>query len=243
MALEGADVPQSPAWWVKVLTTELLNRRHGRTGSQSWTRTASKPQRIRPGIDLLQDHFDGDPPLRGVADGWREHYREAARIGRLNAAALIVESKADRMGIRGFRTAAASDELGDKVARDIMKAAHMKTLAREVHDFMLPMGDAYTMVTPPADGSKWPTITAEDPRETITANDPATGRTLAALKAYRDDWDASDVIHLYVRPNEEGADPDSAVHYVARRKSARSSFGITSSPAMISGAIGWTRSS
>jgi hypothetical protein len=58
------------------------------------------------------------------------------------------------------------------------------------------------MVTPPVTDGAIPVITAEDPRETITAHDPATGVTRAALKLFRDEWDAADLAHLYIRQND-----------------------------------------
>ncbi len=200
--IEGADIPQSPAWWLKVLATQLQDRRNGRAGSKRWTRTLQQPSRVRPGLDLLADHLAGDPPLLGCAEGWKDGFREVTRIGRLNVAALIAEAKANRMALRGFRTAEANDELGDKAAREIMRANNLAVRAREAHMGMLSLGDGYVMVTPPADGERIPVVTAEDARECITAEDPATGRTIAALKMYRDEWDAQDVAHLYIREDD-----------------------------------------
>jgi hypothetical protein len=217
--LDGIDTPRSPAWWIKILATELQDRRQGRSGSRSWSRKAAKPQRIRPGIDLLLDHLAGDPPLLGVADGWKDHFNEVARLGRLNVAALVVEAKADRMPLRGFRTAAADDELGDSLARDLMRANQLMVRSREVHDFMLGTATGYGMATPPKKGSRWSLITAEDPREVITAHDPATGQTLASIKAYRDDWDSADFIHLYVRQSD-----DTILHHTAVHRSKTSAF-------------------
>lgn len=218
--LEGADIPRSPAWWLKVLATQLQDRRHGRSGGKTWSRGLVKPARIRPGIDLLHDHVAGDPPLMGCADGWKDGFRQVARMGRLNVAALIVEAKANRMALRGFRTAAADDELGDKAAREIMRANNMAVRARETHTGMLGVADSYVMVTPPNDGER-PIVTAEDARECITAEDRATGRTLAALKIYRDEWDAMDVAHLFIRE-----DDGRVSHHVAR-KPGSSSLGST----------------
>lgn len=232
--LEGSDIPQSDAWWVKILARELQDRRHGRTGSRLWSRGLSKPQRIRPGIDLLHDHLVGDPPLLGVADGWKDSFREVARIGRLNVASLVIEAKANRMPLRGFRTAAAGDELGDQQARDLMRANDLKVRGREVIDHMLALGDGYTMVTPPSK-TKWSLITAEDPRECITAHDPATGETRAALKAYRDEWDSADFIHLFVTQ-----DDGSVRHRIARRKSGVGSF--TASPFRLHSGWEWVES-
>lgn len=222
--LEGADIPRSPAWWFKTLAVELQNRRHGRSAGRVWGRSLLQPTRARPGLDLLHDHLRGDPPLLGVAEGWRDHFREVARIGRLNVSALVIESKANRMGLAGFRTAVAGDEFGDQLAAEIMRENSMKVRAREVHDGMLSLADGYAMVTPPRAGKRIPIITAEDARECITAHDPATGETLAALKLYRDEWDAADFGQLFIRD----LDSDLVEHYTARRDGKSSS--ITAAP-------------
>lgn len=222
--LEGSDIPRSPAWWFKVLATQMQDRRHGRLGSKVWTRTTAKPARIRPGLDMLHDHLVGDPPLNGCADGWKDGFREVTRLGRLNVAALIVEAKSDRMALRGFRTAAAADELGDKKADEIMRVNNLPVKARQTHTGLLSLGDAYVMVTPaPEKGKRTiPFITFEDARECITAEDPLTGETIAALKLYRDDWDSQDVGHLFIR-----ADDGSVEHHKAKKVGASSSLGIT----------------
>lgn len=221
--LEGADIPQSPAWWIKILAVELQNRRHGRNGGKLWGRSLSKPIRSRPGLDLLHDHLRGDPPLLGVADGWRDHFREVARVGRLNVAALVVEAKANRMGLAGFRTAAAGDDFGDKLATELLRENNMKVRAREVHDGMLSLSDSYAMVTPPRPNKRFPVITAEDAREVITAHDAATGETLAGLKLYRDEWDAADFAHLYLRVTPDDGEPYFE-HHVAKHVGRTSSI-------------------
>lgn len=192
------SVVESPAWWFKVLASELQDRRHGRSGRHRWSRTTRKATRVRPPLDVLHDHFRGDPPLRGVAEGWEEAFREVTRLGRLNMAELIVTARTDRMGIAGFRTAAAGDELGDKMASELMAATDLSVKAGEIHDGMGSLGDAYAMVQPVADGEKYPYITDEDARFCITAHDPSTGRVLAGLKLYRDDWDTTDFGQLYI---------------------------------------------
>lgn len=180
-----------------------------------WTRELERATRVRPGIDLLHDHLRGDPPLLGVASGWREQFRVVARIGRLNFAETIISAKGDRMGLRGFRTIAADDELGDQYATELMLRLGLETKAMEVHDGMLSLADGYAMVTPPKSGQKWPTATSEDARECITAHDPATGETIAGLKLYRDEWDDADFAQVFVRQ-----DDGSVEHWTARKDGA-----------------------
>lgn len=211
------DVPQSPGWWLNVLGRELQDRRLGRANGKRYSRSTSKPQRVRPGLDLLHDHLEGDPPLLNCARGWDEHFREVVRLGRLNVAALVIEAKSNRMKLRDFRTAAPDDTLGDARAREIMRANNLRVVARDVHDGMLALADSYVMVTPRAEG-EIPIVTAEDAREVITAHDPATGLTLAALKMFRDDWDSTDYAYLFIREDDG----------IVRQYRALKSRGITS---------------
>jgi hypothetical protein len=229
--LEGADIPRSPAWWFKILAGQLQDRRHGRSGPKKWTRALVQSTRVRPGLDLLHDHLAGDPPLQGCAEGWKDGFREVVRLGRLNVAALAVESKLNRMDLRDFRTAAANDELGDAKAREIMLANDLPVKAADVHTGTLSLADGYAMVTP--QGEKIPIITAEDARECITADDPLTGKTLAGLKLYRDEWDSADFGHLFIRE-----DDGSVSHHVAIK---RGGSAITTSRFYLSKAWEWDR--
>lgn len=186
-----------------------------------WSRSASKSQEVRPGLDLLHSYLVGEPPLPTAARGWEEHFREVVRMGRLNAASLVCESKSNRMKLRDFRTAAPDDTLGDAEARNIMRANNLRVVARDVHDGLLSLADSYVMVTPGKSPDVIPLVTAEDAREVITAHDPATGEVIAALKLFRDEWDSADFGYLFVR--EDGT----VKRYVAIKRSGRTSIGGT----------------
>lgn len=193
------DETGSPGWWLQVLAIELHNRRVGREGSRKFTRSALHPSRVRPGLELLQDYLAGDPPLReDIHSGWAAPFRQFLRMGRMNIAPKLVASTSNRMGLRDFRTAAADDELGDAQARDLMKRNKLRLKSRQVHDWMLGLGDAYTIVTPPDATRSWSLITAESPLQCITAEDPATGATLAGLKMFRDDLAGADFAFLFL---------------------------------------------
>lgn len=209
--------PGSPEWWFQRLACGLRDRREGRLGGRVWARDLREPTRVRPGLERLHDYLVGDPPLIGFAEGWGDAFREICRLGRLNMAENIVNAKSARMTLRGFRTSAANDDLGDQKAREIMRATGLKVKAREIHDYMLWARTGYAMVTPPSkpvsDGGMVG-ITAEDPRYTIVVHDPATGKPMAGLKLYRDDWDYSYVAHMYLALDDGGA-----AHFPLRKTS------------------------
>ena len=194
------DTPRTPGWWLNVLAQQLHDRRAGRRGSSQFSRRTIESTKIRPGLTLLEDYLAGDPPLReDIHSGWAAPFRQFLRMGRMNVAPLLVSSTTKRLNIRDFRTAAGDDDLGDVEARRLMRANGMRVKIRETHDNMCGYGDGYVMLTPPDATRAHTLITAESPLQCITAHDAATGVTLAALKMFRDEWDATDWAYLFVR--------------------------------------------
>ncbi|GAA1909331.1 phage portal protein [Nocardioides lentus] len=182
------------------LARALHNRRTGRVGNRTWAsaRAQINPERVRPGLDALEDYRHGDPPLRAdIHTGWKPYVRKFVRMGRLNMADLLITSTANRLQLRDFRTSAADDELGDVEARKIMRANGMKVVARDVTEMALAMGDSYTLVTPPGARRPQSLITAEDPRQVITSHNAATGAGEWGLKLFRSEWDDEDLAYLY----------------------------------------------
>lgn len=196
------DVETPEGQWFSRLTLELHNRRTGRVGGV-WNRGALVNKGQRPPLDLLAAYMRGDPPLRpDMHSGWKPYVRAFLRAGRLNIAELTVVSTSNRMNLRDFRTAVAADEQGDQLARDLMRANEWEQMARDVHDDMLALGDGYTITTPPPGDTKYARVTAEDPRQVITAHDPMTGECLAGLKLFRDEWDAADFAYFALRMDD-----------------------------------------
>jgi len=178
------------------MATELRGRANGINGSKRWGRDSVASSHLRPPLWLLDDYRQGDPPLRrDVHSGWSPMVREFVRMGRLNMADLVVSSTSNRMDLLAFRTAAASDSLGDSLAAEVVGEAGYPLVAKDIHDNFLTLGDAYALVTP-VTGST-PAITYEDPRYAITAHDPLTRRVAAGLKLFRDEDDANDLAYVY----------------------------------------------
>jgi hypothetical protein len=128
---------------------------------------------------------------------------------------MAIEPTRHRMVPLGFRTAAAGDEAsGDTEADKIARANDLSLKFTDIAEWMLEFGDSYSIVGAPGDDGV-PLITAEDPRQVITAHDAATGGYLAGLKVFRDDWDTADFAYLYL-PGQV---------FVATRKSRSSLIG------------------
>lgn len=212
------DTPESPGWWFKLLAGHLHDRRVGREGRRLWNRTSLNSVRLRPPLLLLDDYLRGDPPLHpDIHSGWADPFRRFLRMGRLNVADLVIGSTSARMGLRDFRTTAADDELGDADARLLMNRNELKLKSRDVHDWMLGLGDAYTIVTPPDTSRAWSLITAESPLQCITAQDPATGETLAGLKMFRADLLGLDLAYLFLPGKLFVAQIDTGVSMIKQR--------------------------
>lgn len=184
---------------LKACATALHERRTGRSGGRKWNPQSRANESIRPPLDLLWDYYEGNPPLSRVHRDWAPHFREFVRMGQLNIAELTITSTGNRIDLRDFKTAAADDEVGDVKAREIMRANRGELVAADVHDWFLALGDAYTLTRPPKEsaGEKHSRITAEDPREMITLDDPETSRPRWGFKLYRGEWDDKDVAFLY----------------------------------------------
>lgn len=188
--------------YLELLGQQLQDRRWGWSGRRRWRRDLVASSKNRPALELLDDYRRGDPPLNpDIHTDWTAPWRRFVRMGRLNIADLLVAAPSNRLTLRDFQTAAAGDELGDAEARTIMRRNHLKVKARDLTDMALSFGDAYTLVTPPGrrkGKDDFSLITVEDPREAITAHDPATGEVKAGLKMFRDEWDTADLAYLYM---------------------------------------------
>lgn len=186
--------PRSPGWWMRQLTLRLQARSRG----DGWSRERIRNEHSRPGLDLLWDYYRGESPLPSCASGWHESMRSAVRKTRTNYTRLVVSSVHQRVRPAGWRTGVEPDRDGDDMAREVARVNEFDRVIPDAMEWALVMGDAYLMTSPPEDGGSIPRVTAEDPREMITAHDAATGRTLAALKRYRDEWGSGMVTHLYL---------------------------------------------
>jgi hypothetical protein len=179
----STDTPGSEGWWLKKLLSDQQDRQDR--------------------LNLLDAYYRGDPPIPWGPENCQDAFRRFARKARANWASLIVEAVRERLMVTGFRTAAPDDDLGDKEADRIWQANNLPAVSQLVHRSKLAMGDAYTIVGPVDASIGAPLITAEDPRQVITASSPQDRRrVVAALKVFADEVNQNDLAYLYVtRPN------------------------------------------
>jgi hypothetical protein len=207
------QTPRSPGWWLVQLEKRLRARRVGEpvSGVASPALSLSSPDSLaaarawqtsrfrgcRPGLDLLSDYLRGEPPLPVASDKWRDAMLPFVRQARTNLADLSVSSVVDRSIPLGWATAAQDDRDGDEAAAKVALVNDFASVVPEVFEHALALGDGYAIVGP-YEGRDVPLVTAEDPREVITAHDSATGRVIAALKVYQDEWTDKRRAHVYL---------------------------------------------
>jgi hypothetical protein len=164
---------------------------------------------------LMERYYDGDAPLPESAEGQSRAYRRFQRKSRLNLAQLSVAAVRERMVIGGFRTGAEDDENGDREARRLWKANHLDYLASDLHSLFLRFGSAYAIVGYP-DGSEFPVVTVEDPRQVCAYTDPTMPhRVIEAIKVFSEGGInylycyRPELIHVFVKDGEDNAfDPE-----------------------------------
>lgn len=197
------ETPGSPGWWLQRCSDKLF----GRPG-------LALPRAAR--LERLDAYFRGDPPLPSTSLSDQQAYRDFVTRARTNFAELIVEAPRERMTVTGFGAGSLDQSAtGDAAAWATYVANDLDVLQSDVHEDMLALGDAYTIVGPP-DESGHPVITAEDPRNTVTIHDPVRqSRRLAGAKFYHDAEQDLDLAYLYLpgsiwvasRPRVASSDP------------------------------------
>lgn len=181
MALQDADTPFTPAWWMTQLAARLLD--------------SNRRQRIA----TLAAYRSGCPPMSSATEMQREGYRAFCRVSRSNFARPIITSPAQRMAIRSIRTAAVNDDDGDSVAWRYWTANSLDIDATDVHSDMLTFGDIGGYVRTGIGPDGRPVALRRDPWQCITAEDPLNPhRTMAAFELVHDEWRGRDYAYLWL---------------------------------------------
>jgi hypothetical protein len=162
----------SPEWWLRRLLARLITR------AQACTE--------------FHDFYEGRQPLAFASDKFVETFGRRVRGYVANFMPLVVDAERERLIVDGFRFGAPD---GDRGVWKIWQQNQLDAESQIAHEIALSKGMAYAAVDPTADG---PSITIEDPTETIVETAPGNRRMrLAALKVFRDD-DGYDRAYLYL---------------------------------------------
>jgi hypothetical protein len=229
-----AGTEYTDEWWFKRLFTAFHQREKRRDGI-----TRSRVD----WCDHLWNWYLGTPEVPQHAESWQAQVTiDVLNMGRANFAKLAVDSKLNRLKLEAFRPIEQPGDEEDpndvdetpaqRSSRRIM--ARYKAVFDEALLYASVMGAGYIWVGQPDPKTGLPTVTAEDPRECITINDPVDrDRTIAALKMYRDEVTGYDYAIVAIgepytpTPEEAGVpDPQPVGERVrvARRKSSGASM-------------------
>lgn len=169
----------SPGWWLKRLSERLLVE--------------------APHYQLLDDYYTGIAAVPTMATkAIRQAYQRLMRMSRTNLAELVVEAVRERVDPNGFRTGADADDLGDKTAWSYWQKNSLDADFALVTSACFSMGVSYMMVGDVDEEIGVPLITPEDPRQTITEQDPVRRRkAIAGMKTFCD-TDGTQVAYLYL---------------------------------------------
>lgn len=168
----------SPDWWRDTLDAALQTQAHNAAH--------------------FERYYDGNFPDYGlVTTKYREQFAAMLRAIQDNWMQLIVDAEAERMHVEGFRFGSSTE--ADDDAWEMWQRSNLDSDSGIAHTTALTTGRAYMLVTPPGNGSEWPTITVEHPTQMIVATDPSNRRNrLAALKRWTDEWTGADRATLYL---------------------------------------------
>lgn len=196
MDRDALKIVGSDEWWFDRLFKEL-HKREKRVDGTTRPRTQW--------YDVLWSWFEGDPPFAEHTEGWQAQVtRDVLRMGRTNFAQLGVVSMLDRVkigGVRPVEVPAAGEP--DPITKTLRRAiAQYKSHIARAMLYSCVMGEGYLWVGGINKRTGLPIVTAEDPRQCVTINDPLDpDRSEAALKIYRDDLDGYDYAIVARPPN------------------------------------------
>jgi hypothetical protein len=219
------SVDNSDEWWFQRLFEAFFVRSERRGVTKNRVEWAG----------YLWGWYIGDPELPDHQTQWQAQItKDVLRMGRANLAHLAVESKLDRVQLRGFRAVNEDEpDPDDDDDADGPDAAARKLMAKygTVYDdaalYASVMNDGYIWV-----GGKGkdglPVVTAEDPRNCVTIDDPTDPSVaLVAMKLYHDPIRGFDYAHVVLPPKDDYVDPETNEQLtlgtrvrVARRKTS-----------------------
>jgi hypothetical protein len=181
-SVPAAAEPETPRWWIDQLYRRLVDR-------------AAE-------VEFYDQYYRGDHPLPWLAPQAADDFRRILRMTRSNYCGLVVDAKAERMQVEGFRTPDAGDgEPGDADADlwRIWQANDLDSDSDLAWTEALVGARSYFMVAPNAEDPRTPLVTVEHASQVIVAYEPGSRRRKrAALKVWLDEWTGGHLATLYL---------------------------------------------
>lgn len=175
MADNEPTVPFSPEWWLEQLAAKLEGRRRA--------------------IKVYEDYYAGEHKLAFATQKFREAFGSLFEEFADDWTQLVVDAVEERLDVVGFRVGRdveADDDLWELWQRNNLDAGSQQT---HVESLVTETAGVIVWVGP--DGET-PLITPERASEVIVAVDRATGRRLAALKMWDDEWTGDTFAYVYL---------------------------------------------
>ncbi len=177
MTTPQAPEPFSPLWWVERLY-ERLRARQDR-------------------IDRFDAYYRGDHPLPWLAPQAQSEFRRILQMTRSNYMGLVVDSKAERIQVEGFRVG--KSDVADTNLWRIWQANDLDSDSDLAFLEALIGGESYLLVAPNPDDRATPLVTVEHATQAVLAYEPGSRRKVAAgLKVWADDWTGDTLATLYL---------------------------------------------
>ncbi|MET0887291.1 MAG: phage portal protein [Mycetocola sp.] len=168
----GQYEPNTPAWWLRRLETELANR--------------------MPDMQGYRDLVDDVHPAPDSVETARK-FKRIAGLSTTNLTGLAVEATAERMSVEGVRVGDEPD--ADKDVWDMLQRCDFDEGSQDAITAALVYSRSFLSVEPPQ-GDRPARLHYEDPRQVVLATWPD-GSRRAALKVFTDEWTGTTFGTLY----------------------------------------------
>ena len=151
-----------------------------------------------PNLQKLEKFYKGDfpPPWTPDKDVDAE-FRALLERAKLNYMRPIVDSRVERMKVKGFRLSA-DTEAADPQMWKIWEANRLGAESKKAFKEALVKGRCYLSVWYPGPDHEFPQIAIEDATQVYVEHEPGTHRRVAAIKVWDDDTTGVEVTYANV---------------------------------------------
>jgi hypothetical protein len=164
-----------------------------RTDVQWLTHLIRCHDKVKPGLQLLDNYYEGKQPLSYMAPELQAELQESVRQVVINWPRLVVDSLEERLDVEGFRFP--GEPTADEELWRIWQANDMDTQSQQGHLDALIMGRAYVVIGTREGDDKTPLITVESALDMYAEFDPRTREVIAAVKRWSVDDEDGKVEH------------------------------------------------
>jgi len=147
-------------------------------------RLDSKLAGLIPGLDRVDKYFEGEQPLKYMAQAMQSEIGDRVSQLVLNWLRFGAEAYENRLDIEGFRYRGSSSS-DDELWR-IWQANGLDEQSQQAHLDALVLGRSYVIVGSGDDDGSDPIVTVESPFQVFAERDPRTRRVSAAIKRWQE---------------------------------------------------------